>query len=79
MFATQLKRKLEQDPGHPRPSCCDAGGLPWDMVGVYPAGERWEDSLPRAALLDGAVVRVTNLSTVVKDLLAGTPAKSPQP
>lgn len=71
MFATQLKRKLEQDPAHPRPSCCVADGLPWDMVGVYPSGVRWEESLPRAVLLDGAVVRVTDLSRVVKERLPG--------
>ena len=79
LFATQLKGAVERDPGHPRASCCDAAGLPWDVVVVYPPGARWEGSLPRAVSFDGPVVRVTSLSRVVKELLSGKPANLTRP
>jgi len=58
VFATLLKEHA-RDP-QPKPSCCDAAGILWDLAAVYPAGSLWGAQLPAAIVFDGAVVRVTD-------------------
>ena len=69
LFSKELRRKIQEDSGHPRPSCCDDHGDFWDMVALYSPEARWEGLLPRAVLLDGPVWRVTGLSKALDDLL----------
>lgn len=60
IFPQRLRDRLRADPKHPQPSCCEAGdeGIPWDLVAIYPAGARWDESLPAAAFIDGPVYAV---------------------
>jgi hypothetical protein len=37
------------------PNCCYEDGIWWDLMAVYPAGVRWEDTLPEPILLEGTV------------------------
>lgn len=39
----------------PTPKCCQRDGILWDLVAVYPRGDRWERALPPAKLFDGPV------------------------
>jgi hypothetical protein len=57
-----LSRKLHESllaPGAPEPSCCMQGENLWDMVILYPAGVKWESSMPQPVLVDGPVVNWT--------------------
>jgi hypothetical protein len=45
-------------------------GTQWDEVAVYPQGAQWNEQLPRAAFLNGPVVRSLDSSKVVTDLLS---------
>jgi hypothetical protein len=39
-------------------------------VAVYPKDARWDNQLPRASFLNGPVVRASDFSKVVPDLLS---------
>jgi hypothetical protein len=41
-----------------KPDCCNRHGILWDLIGVYPAGTLWDQSLPPATVFNGPVVRV---------------------
>jgi hypothetical protein len=69
--ARAFKAKLDADPQHPKPTCCDDDGIPWDLVAIYPPGTTWDAALPRAAYADGPVWRVkANFRTKLKAALA---------
>jgi hypothetical protein len=70
LFADQLGHRLESDPDHPRPNCCSYEGIQWDEVAVYSQDAHWNGQLPRAAFLNGPVVRALDFSNVVSDLLS---------
>lgn len=58
IFPKLLGERLKGS-SHPQPQCCfDADDTPWDLVAVYPAGVRWEKTLPQASFIDGPVVSV---------------------
>ena len=57
-FAKEFGKRMDSDPQHPQPHCCEDGGIPWDLVAIYPAQSRWDGSLPRAVFVDGPVVEV---------------------
>ncbi len=69
LLARQLKHDMQTDPEHPRPRCCEQEGILWDLVAVYPRQARWENSLPRAAYMDGPVWKAAKLSSVLSELL----------
>lgn len=60
IFPKVLRDRMRADAAHPQPSCCEAGeeGIPWDLVAVYPAEARWEETLPAASFIDGPVYAV---------------------
>ena len=62
LFAKELGRALDADPQHPRPHCCEDGGILWDLVAVYSRSVRWEETLPRSVLIDGPVWKVDQLA-----------------
>jgi hypothetical protein len=70
LFAEQLEHKIEADAGQPQPSCCVRKGTQWDEVVVYGQDVRWDEQLPRAAFLNGPVVRSLAFSQTVRDLLS---------
>ena len=70
LFAKQLARRLNSDPSHPRPRCCDDSGIGWDEVAVYRQDALWDDQLPRAEYLDGPVVNSLGFADVVTELLS---------
>lgn len=70
LFAQQLKQAIEKDPEHPQPGCCEQDDHLWDLVAVYPRKARWEQSLPRAAYVEGPVWKAAKLSGVLRELLA---------
>jgi len=43
--------------GQPQPDCCVRSGTLWDLIAVYPVGAEWGETLPRAAVFNGPVVR----------------------
>lgn len=51
--ALALGASLHQQP---KPECCDARGVLWDVAAVFPKDALWTDSAPRAVLLNGPVV-----------------------
>jgi hypothetical protein len=52
--------------GQHHPDCCDHKGFLWDLAAAYPAGSRWNASLPEPVLLKGPVVRTTtDLESIV--------------
>ena len=57
-----LARRLAEDARdpQPKPECCEADGILWDLAVVYPVGARWSEQLPPAIVFDGPVVRVTD-------------------
>lgn len=70
-FAKELRKRLASDPKHPQPNCCEDNDIPWDLVAVYSAESKWEESLPLAVFADGPVYRVKQdlwnaLSTALK-------------
>ena len=69
LFAEQLGRKINADGAQPKPSCCSRNGTQWDEVAVYPREAEWKSELPRAAFLNGPVIRSLDFSKVVADLL----------
>ena len=77
LFAKQLSQALESDKEHPEPRCCDEGGILWDVVVVYPRRARWEKSLPRAAVLNGPVVRMFSLRDLLIELLPKQESSEP--
>jgi hypothetical protein len=78
LFAEQLARRLKSDPEHPRPRCCDEGGIDWDEVAVYRQDAHWDDQLPRAIFLDGPVVHALGFANVVAELLAKATDSEPR-
>ena len=46
--------------GQPEPDCCDQGGILWDIAAVYTKGQRWDDGMPAAVVLNGPVADVTD-------------------
>lgn len=69
LVSEQLRRAMKADPGHPNPNCCSEDDILWDLVIVYARGMEWRASLPRAAYMQGAVVRARDLPKVLSDLL----------
>jgi hypothetical protein len=70
LFAAQLEHELAADADHPKPHCCAYKGIPWDEVAVYAPEAKWDGQLPRAAFLDGPVVRAREFSTALASLLS---------
>ena len=70
LFAEQLGHKIAADPGQPQPNCCVHKGTQWDEVAVYSRGASWDEQVPRAAFLNGPVVRSLDFSKMVTDLLS---------
>lgn len=58
------KIMVESRAGQPQPDCCTQSGTLWDLIAVYPAGAEWSESLPRATVFNGPVVRVVGSSTI---------------
>jgi hypothetical protein len=56
------KLMAESRVGQPQPDCCSRSGTLWDLIAVYPGGARWGETLPRATLFNGPVVRVVAAS-----------------
>jgi hypothetical protein len=56
VLATLLKAHAREP--QPKPNCCDADGILWDLAVVYPAGALWDEQLPVAVVFDGVVVNV---------------------
>ena len=48
-----------------KPGCCSRSGTLWDLIAVYPAGAEWRETLPRASVFDGPVVRVMSSSKIL--------------
>lgn len=67
LFADQLGHKIETDAGQPKPNCCNRKGIQWDEVAVYSSDAHWDAQLPRAAYLNGPVVRSLDFSKVLTD------------
>lgn len=42
------------------PGCCEKGGVWWDVLAVFPPGTRWDEALPKPALLDGTIEDVAS-------------------
>jgi hypothetical protein len=78
LFAEQLARRLKSDPNHPRPRCCDESGFDWDELAVYRQDVHWDDQLPRAAFLDGPIVRALGFANVVAELLSKATDSEPR-
>ena len=55
---TLAKAVADSRADQPKPDCCERSGTLWDLIAVYPAGAEWNESLPRAAVFNGPVVRV---------------------
>jgi hypothetical protein len=55
-----LAKRLASDARAPQPtqSCCLKNDVLWDLAAVYPAGPRWDGSMPPASFFDGPVVDV---------------------
>lgn len=70
LFAEQLGHKIDADPGQAHPNCCVHKGTQWDEVAVYSQGARWDEQMPRAAFLNGPVVRSLDFSNAVTELLS---------
>ena len=51
--------------GQPNPDCCIRKGTLWDLIAVYTAGSEWRETLPRAAVFNGPVVRVLESSKIL--------------
>lgn len=56
LFAKKLAADLEAKSAQPKPQCCTANGLLWDVVLVYGQDARWDGSLPAPLLIEGPVV-----------------------
>ena len=74
--ARRLKAELDRHPDYPEPGCCEDKGILWDMMAIFPAGVKWEESLPRPALLRGPVWKVAEARGTVARLLQ-EPAPNP--
>jgi hypothetical protein len=61
---TLAKAMAESRSGQPPPDCCNRSGTLWDLIAAYPAGAQWRESLPRATLFNGPVVRVMASSKI---------------
>jgi hypothetical protein len=64
--AKRLKAELDIHPDYPEPGCCEDDGVLWDMMAIFPAGVKWEESLPRPALLRGPVWKVAEARQVIE-------------
>ncbi len=51
------KAMAESRVGQPQQDCCERNGTLWDLLAVYPAGAEWGETLPRATVFNGPVVR----------------------
>jgi hypothetical protein len=53
-------KRLLNDARAPQPvqDCCKKNGILWDLMAVYPPGERWTEKLPVASIFNGTVVDV---------------------
>lgn len=70
LLAKQLK--LDARPPQADPDCCTRKGILWDLMGIYPKGERWTDKIPVALIFNGTVVDVVER---LAETLAGTMAR----
>jgi hypothetical protein len=55
-----IAKRLKDDarPPQPTPDCCTRGEILWDLMAIYPAGNRWEERIPAAITFNGPVVDV---------------------
>jgi hypothetical protein len=58
LIAKQLK--IDARAPQPEPDCCTRNGILWDLMGIYPKGERWTDKVPAAPFFNGTVVDVAD-------------------
>jgi hypothetical protein len=65
-------RRLAADARAPQPEfeCCEASGIPWDLVAVYPKDVRWGARLPPAVFINGPVIKFeSQLQATLQTLL----------
>ena len=54
----------------------DRGSIVWDYIAVYPAGEAWDQSPPRALYSGGPVIRVIDEArAALVEALNGKPVR----
>ena len=58
IVSAELHRSRAAIPGQPEPSCCDHGGVYWDMAILYAPGATWTETLPRPAKMEGPVYKI---------------------
>lgn len=58
LIAHAISRELASDPSGPNPHCCILSGNLWDFAGLYPKGELWKGSPPKAVFANGPVAYV---------------------
>jgi hypothetical protein len=54
-----LALRLAADAREPQPkqACCLRDHILWDLVALYPPGNRWKDALPTAIFFNGPIVK----------------------
>ncbi len=62
---TLARALAESRAGQPQPDCCNRRGTLWDLIAVYPVGAEWGETLPRADVFNGPVVRAVASSKIL--------------
>ena len=71
LIAADIKRQLNGG----KPACCEQSGFLWDLVTIYPKGERWESAAPQYD--KGPIYKVaSDLSGKLAEALKGNSASS---
>ena len=57
-----LAKRMKNDARapQPEPDCCTRKGILWDLMAIYPPGERWTERMPIAPFFNGTVVDVVD-------------------